>query len=120
MDWCGLGTDAYHALSNYTLTIDFGANGDKPVFLTDKAEATIGYTKSNRVGGETAGCLAYAISNLETFLCDEAVRREYRAYRYRSLNTGLQHGIAFFGKLPRNRIVAKALISPRQHRLNTA
>jgi hypothetical protein len=48
-------------------------------------EATIGYTKCNRVFGETAGCLAYAISNLKEFLENEALRTEFRARRYTRL-----------------------------------
>ena len=87
MDWRGFGGDAYNALANFTLTNDFARGNNKPIFFTGEPEMAIGYTNEFRVGGETAGCLKYAIENLQTFLESELERNNYRAWRFNSLTS---------------------------------
>lgn len=85
LDWGGLGTDAFLALKAYSIAIDFESGEAKPTFFSDCAEATIGYTRRYRVGGETAGCLLYALQNLEAFLEDKNIREEFRRARFARL-----------------------------------
>lgn len=85
MDWPGLGGDAYSALSSYTMGKDFAEGEVKPIFFSEDLHRTIGYTRPLRVGGETAGCLAYSISNLKWFLEESNHREEFRARRYKDV-----------------------------------
>lgn len=85
MDWVGVGSDAYVALNLYARNIDFSGGNRKPVFFSAVSEATMGYTYPHRTGGETAGCLRYALQNLEWFGTDPAIRANFRAQRYQRL-----------------------------------
>ena len=85
MDWAGKGTDTYLALQQYALSIDFERGSKKPVFFSERAEATVGYTRPHRAGGETANCILLSLRCLEKFLSDEGLRIEYRKARYRRL-----------------------------------
>lgn len=112
MDWAGLGTDAFLALSSYSLSVDFSDGRTKPVFFSESPEATIGYTNRYRVIGETAGCLAYAIDNLKVFLEDESLREKFRARRYtRLLKTirGFQLPTRFSGLEPKEATASACL-----------
>jgi hypothetical protein len=91
MDWVGITPDGFGSLHVYAMNQDFNKGSIKPIFFNLLPDEVIQYTKPWRTGGETANLLHRAITELQQFLENEDVRREFRALRYKPMLQQLGH-----------------------------